>query len=345
MLAPYYGNVGPLRRTYRTPGINRSTWELGRSLGKRIIQAGRDWKSKRSSQQDVKRQVKKEASTRILSSEGNQIPTGGGDSRSFFSIYKPKKSNISKLELTKSIVVNNSFQRVEAPIGQQNYAIIGDYYTDGDINLQFTAVSGAVSSKLVLKRVRGESLITNQENVNARITLMDVMARRDGAVLAPNPGEAFRLGFADNSTGTVTDYQVPGTNVYGNPRFLEYFKVLKTTEVILSPGAVHSHVVNYVPNKLFSHEVTSFTTPTSVANLTLYTFIVFHGSPINDITTQTTVSLSHIALDIVQKEQYEFQYAHLSSAVADINQTLPQVFLVAGATMQDDGVELPANEA
>lgn len=275
-----------------------------------------------------------------------QIPTGGGDSRSFFTLRRKNRSKIGKLELENGLVVNNISLRVESDVGQQNCAIIGTYYTDTDINQHFALSNNAASAKIFLGSVHGESLITNNENVNARITIYDVLARRDSGIFSggTNPLTIFQQGFADNSGGAAANYLVPGTTPYDNPRFTQWFKILKNTSVILSPGAVHSHVVHYAPSKMFSHEITSYSNTSSIGDLTLYTFILFHGSPVNEIATQATVSLSHIALDIVQKEAYHWKYVATNSGVASVTQTIP-VALVLPTTMQDDGQEIPENEA
>jgi len=342
MLAPFGGrnyDLGALDQRFgRRLGFNRETWNLGRQVGRSLKRKFQEIKSE-SKAKRVKREFKSAPTI------GVQLPTGGGDSMSRFFLKRNNTTKIGKLELVPQVIINNSALRTESQIGQQNAVLIGDYYTNLDVNLHFALANTSNSAKVLLKSVHGESLITNQENVNARITIYDIMSRRDGAAGASDPYVAFRDGFLDSTNGAAGDFVVPGATPFSNPRFVEWFKVLKTTNVILSPGACHSHVVDYKINKLYSHEVTNLTTSSCLAGVTLFTMIIYHGSPINDITTQTQVSLSHIALDVVQKESYHFAYAAVNNAVSDINQGLPLSFTVAGATMQDDGVELPANEA
>lgn len=324
-------------------GFNRRTWNAGRTLGTRIKNYITRGSERRSATIQKKRQKKKP--TTSFTPTLPQIPTAGGDSRSYFKLKKPLKSKIGKLELTPGLIINNSSFRIEAQTGFQNSAILATYYTDVDVNQHFTLSDTSASAKVFLQSVHGEALITNQCNVNARITIYDVLARRDANAGATDPQYAFANGFADNTGGLAANYSVPGASPYDNPRFVEYFKILRKTPVILSPGAVHSHEVHYAPNQMFSHEITSYTLSSAIGGLTLYTFMVFHGSPINDKTTQTQVSLAHQALDVVQKEAYRYKYCSVGHGVASITQTIPTSFTVAGNVMEDDGNVLAEAEA
>lgn len=280
-------------------------------------------------------------------SYGSQIPTGGGDSRSSFSLVRPVPKGIGQLtkDFAPSTVVNNVGIRFECAVGQQEFELLGGYASKADIELGFTLLNAASSAKIFLKDIRSESLITNMENVNARMTIYDIMSIKEADATVSDPKTAITTGMADSTGGAANDYKVPGVSVYANNRFLEYFKVLKSTDVVLSPGACHVHKVHYAPNILLAHNASVRLAGQSLAGVTVWTMVQFHGTPINDLTTQTEVSLSHIALDVVQKEELSFAYVHANTTSYDINQSLPLAFTVAGNTMQDDGVELAENEA
>jgi len=343
MIQPWTGQ-GVFAPRYNRPqpfGLNRQTWEMGRNVGNKIKSYLSEARKKRT---EVKRE-KRQRRVSFKAAVGAQVPTGGGDSLSSFRRFHKNRTKIGKLEFTPSIIINNSGFRKEAPTGQQESVLIGTYYTDTDVNQHFALINNAASAKIFLQSVHGESLITNQCNVNARVTIYDVIARRDSSGGAVDPDTVFKLGMADNTGGSAAQYLIPGVTPYENPRFVQWFKILQTTRVILSPGQCHNHTVNYAPNRMFSHEISTSVLSSSIGNLTVYSFMVFHGTPINDITTQTQVSTAHIALDVVQKESYHFKYADINTGYASITQSLPTAFTVAGATMQDDGVELPENEA
>lgn len=319
-------------------GINRRTWNMGRAIGSMAKSALKNYQTsrKRKAAPSGHGPSKRSRSTSV----GYQLPTGGGDSKSSFTLVQPMRGRAPQLirEFPASTLINNSSGRAEAAIGKQNFVLCGDYFTDTDINSGFALLNDSLTAKVLLKKVRGECLITNQENVNGRFTIYDVIARVTSDTNNTDPLTTLALGSADASGGTVNDYLIPGVTPYGVARFTERYKILQKTDVILSPGAVHSHVVNYRPNRYFSHELSTAIPGTSIAGLTLYTLVQFHGSPINDSTTQTQVSLSHLAMDFVQMENYEFGYAHAAAASTLATQTIPTAYTVSGNAMQDDGV-------
>ena len=320
-------------------GINRSTWNFGRRIGtlaKRGINSyfkNKKRKATSSSQRSAKR-------SRSTIGQVSAIPGGGGDSESSFTLVNPMKGKLPPVakEFAPSFVVQNESGRTECTVGKQNFAVVGTYYNDVDVNNAFTLLNSSAAAKIMLDAVHGETLITNQENVNARMTIYDIICKKQTDATVTDPLVALTAGYVDNNGGAATDYLIPGVSVYSNPRFVEYFKVLKQTEVVLHPGSCHSHKVHYKPNRYFSHELSSNIVGDGIAGLTVYTVIQYHGTPINDITTQTQVSLSHISLDWVQKEQYRVVYLHASASSMQASNTLPLAFTVAGNVMEDDGV-------
>lgn len=353
MLSSYpstYGSQSALDYPRSTGlGFNRQTWRAGQTVG-RAVQ--RWWNARRNPRERARKSRLRAAGPQSVrgppSFRAAAIPAGGGDSKSSFTLSLPVKGKLPPVakEIPPSFVVNNGSGRVESVVGQQNFFLAGDYWTVADCNLGFSLLGGAFATpKVLMTKVTGETLFTNQENVNGRFTIYDVICRKDTNGTITNPLTAISNGVADLSGAIATDYLVPGFTPFMSPRFTEYFKVLQTTDVILSPGACHSHVVTYSPQKYLSKEITNGAGGVGIGGLTLFTLIQFHGTPINDVTDQTQVSLSHIAVDFVQKETYKIQYIHNAIMNADINQSLPVAFTNAGNTMQDDGNELAENEA
>lgn len=324
-------------------GINRQTWNRGVAVGK-FLKKGYQYLKGKPKRLLLKDKPRPKTSNRAQT--GIQLPIAGGDSKSYFSRVNKKKAFEGKLNFTPSIVVNNLGFRIESGVGVQESVVLAAHYTVADSALAFTLSSTAASAKINFKTCHSESMITNQSNINARIYLYDVIARRASTDTNTQASTVFQLGFADNSTGgAAADYSVVGTSPYGNPRFVQYFKILKQTDITLSPGATHTHIVHVAPNRIMSNIDFTAADGDFVGGWTHYTLMVFHGTPLNDINTQTQVSVGAISLDVVQKEEYKHTYTHNSGGAADINNTLVTAFTNAGSTMQDDGVELAYNEA
>lgn len=331
-------------------GFNRNTWEMGnrvgrfarpyvKSLGKKLVRFMGEQKAKRKLFRETRKSTGSQTTLK-----GRQITTGGGDSESYFTLKKKPSSVSFKVmkDLPVSTVVNNSAQRVVAPIGLQNYFVLGDYFSDDDVVLNFTLLFGnaagaAQGCKLGLLNVHSVGMITNQENVNARITLYDVLAKKDTDSVVSNPYDAVSTGYNDIGNGASTDFTILGSTPFDTPRFTEYFKVLKTTEVVLSPGQCHVHKVHYAPNLIFSKTRAARIAGSGIGGLTIYTLVRVHGTPINDQTTESQVSTSAIALSVTQHECYHVKNISQASPNCDINNTLPAAFSVGGSVMADDG--------
>jgi len=328
-------NPGRISKATKYPGITTS--QRGK-LRQALQEAAREMKKQKSR---TKLATKKERKPQVIS--------GDGDSKSSFTYQKPSKKTIGKLskEMTSSIVYNNEAQRLESTEGIQVAALIGDYFTTADCGLTFTAQGAtALSTKLFIKSVHSEVMIKNQENTAARIKIFDVMAKKDTNATTTSPYSAFNAGFADAGTGgTAGAASYVGSSPYNNERFMQFFTILNVTPVTLSSGATHTHIVDYAPNKMLSNERLANMGGTGIGGLTVYTFITYHGTPINAVDTQTEVTTSPCALDVVQAETYKYLYVHVGSQVADWNNTLDASLSTAGAVMTDIGVELPINEA
>jgi len=300
-------------------------------------------------------QQRKRASKTALrrkSKKGNQIPTGGGDSASYFTRVKKPNSLIVKLskESPVSTVIQNSAGRQEAAVGTQTYTMIGDFFTSTDLNLGHilmvgNAAGGAQSTKTAFHSVHSECMLTNQSNSNCRMTIYDVICRKDTDATVTDPTTAISTGYNDIVGGAASNAICVGSTPYSIPRFTEYFKIEQETPITLSPGQTHVHKVHIGLNRLISKAISVRIAGSGVGGITRYTFVRFHGTPANDVTTQTQVSTAQISIDWVNSEEYKFRNVVTSLPFTDVNDNLPAAFTVAGATMQDDGVELPSNEA
>lgn len=265
-------------------------------------------------------------------------PDGAGGSFSDFKLVKARVGPPASIDIADQEVVRNNAARLTSGIGKQYGGVLATYFDKNDLEAMFTnqlSASFNKTFKIMVKHVVAETLITNQRNSNARFTLYDVQAKIDGNSTVTDPFTAWTSGIDDNEQGTATDYAIPGASPYSSERFNEAFKVLKKTDVVLSPGATHCHRVYYAPNHLVSANVNYKSN--AVGGLTTYVFIIFHGSPMNDSTTVTDVSLGPAALDYVTKERLVYSCWLYGSKYSTMTQTIPTSFGVSGRVMGDDG--------
>lgn len=265
-------------------------------------------KMKRSASKQTRRSLR--GSTGTL---GVQVPAGGGgESKSYTRVVKPKQ----KIPVTKLLALNtvNRADGVTASCvqGAQNVMNLGTYFDATDI-VNIYAALGQTStaynaSKLLLLGIHAENLVTNATSTNTHVIIYDVMARHDGfTTVNTGPGTVFTLGGADAGGGAAADYSVVGTSPWNNPRFVSQYQIIKQTPIILAPGQVHTHSVNYKPNFIFNKEryISNSTGP--IGGLTMYSFAVFHGTPVHDTATESVISTGIAKLDVVRKDSITFK--------------------------------------
>lgn len=288
--------------------------------------------------------VPSRTTTTLTKREKAQADPAGG-SLSNFSLVRPKHKLGGVDPMTApQMTVNNESGRLTSTVGQQNAALLLTDFGTQDVIKLFDNTFGSANktTKCLIKSVHATIMIANQENVACMYTLYDVLAKRDGNATITNPLTAFNAGLVDNSGGLASNYLIPGTDPYMSARFTEFFHVVKQTTGTLLPGSVHTHYVYYEPNKVISNEISTFDA-NYIGGLTHYTLIVWHGTPINDSTTKTQVSLAPINLDYVIKQKRTSKLIYYPFQSTTVTQALPLAFGVGGQVM-NEFTDLPIAE-
>lgn len=278
--------------------------------------------------------------------KGVAVPAGGGESKSSFYLTRPaiKQTKMEKM-LGSNRVVTNASGSVACVSGSQNVIRVSTLWDVTDITNALTDVgetaTGTNSAKIALLSGTADIMFTNSNaSCNAHCIIYDVMSRNDGSDINTNPVGVFQAGGADAVGGATTDYLIPGSTPYANPRFASAYKILQTTPLILHAGATHVHRVRYKPNKVLSREraVTSDAAG-PIGNVTLYSFIVFYGTPVHSAAAETTVSTGIVKLDYVITESLQFKCMQLNYA---LNSMVNSLTVIADP---EQFVELPPTDA
>jgi len=260
---------------------------------------------------------------------GQQVEVAGGESKSTFTLINPKPK-LSKDYATNTVVRSSGFSQAVTQ-GVQSAQTVGAYLTAGDIYNQFTIAGGNSDDdsglRMFFGHCHGETLITNAESTNAHFMIYDILAKTDGqATHNIDPANCFAVSGIDAAGGAAANYTIPGCDFSFNPRTRAFYKVLQKTPVTLSPGATHTHYVNYGYNKHISQEriraLAAATGNYPVGGISLYTVIICHGTPVHDDTTETSVTLGISKLDIVLKEYYTVRWLGQINNTNSITTTL-----------------------
>lgn len=218
--------------------------------------------------------------------------------------------------------------QVSANAAQQNYANILPICLPTDV-FNISALAHTTENKIILTDFYGEAMITNPLNYPLRVTLYDVIARKDnGASNSGDPTNAMQHGYADLFTAggaqAATNYKNVGTTPYSNGLFTEYYRIANTTNLLLEGGQVHTHKVTGGPQKKLDSEYANYDIKL-MANFTRFVMIQIHGTPVQDSVTSTTVSLGAARVNVVWRLEYRWKDVESSAKRYDIGSTLTAV--------------------
>lgn len=298
------------------PGAGYKAYQMGKQL----------WASRtRGSSKTSSRSSTPSVSGPRMSSVAQQA-SQGNETKSSFSIVNPRL-NLPVTRLLGKNLVNRSLGFSSAATqGVQQCRMIGQMFDAADILNVYTLMGQSTAayadSKVLLLNCNQRFMITNAESTNCKCTIYDVLAKKDGTTVNLEPQTVFLAGNVDNSGGAAANATIPGTFPSTNPRFRNAYKILKSTPLILTPGQIHVHTTNYDINKIISREridALAIIGPTPVSGITIYTMIIFHGTPVHDTTDETLVTIGAAKLDIVMLETLSFNsvtYGHPSVSIS-----------------------------
>jgi len=262
---------------------------------------------------------------------------------------RPLDKNLKKM-LAPQIFNQTASARVTAAIGQQGFqtGAMPGLFTIQDMSDIFTKVAeltilaggGIVvnpnTQKLYFKSCSSELMMTNQTNDPAHVIIYDCVARRDSSSANfVNPGVSWQQGCVDS--GSATQYQTVGNNPFAIPLFTEFWKIEKITDVNLHSGGHHVHKTWLDPMHVMDREIQIAlgTTGACIGKWTRFSLVVIHGYPLNDSVTQTQISTSAVAVDMVWRKQYEIEVLERSTTQMAQTNTLVTSFAVGGEIIDD----------
>lgn len=259
-------------------------------------------------------QSRSASQTITTSKKGKQVAvTGGHETKSNFDLIKPNKTKLGKLELADGVCSRSVGLSAATTQGLQTAVNLTTLFDSTDlaniaaaVNRTSTALSAA---RVFMGLARSTILITNAETTNCHMTIYTCMARQDAGALNTDAASTFLAGYAAATGGAAANATLPGVTPYGNVRFTEAYKILQETPIVLSPGQTHTHYIRYAPNKMvnFQRYLISGVAGGSLGQLSLHTFIIFHGTPVHDDTTETSVTIGVAKLDYVLMEEIHYK--------------------------------------
>lgn len=283
------------------------------------------WKNKTAQRQAMKSRARSSTKTSTVKT-GLVRQEGSSTSMSRCLFGKNPKSQYgytAKLSAPQYYVQNLAGANVQSGVGLQEAFIVQWLtYAQGLHNIYLTSPDApSLTSRFLLERVHGETLFANAASFGCSMTIYDVMNRRDTPVAGFDPSSCYNNGIA-NEGGGAGAYRTAGTTPFESEQFNQFFKVIQKTRVDIPSGGTHRHTIDFEPNKILHAEVIASLSANnngSLADLGIYSLVVFHGQPAHDSTTITSVTLSQASLDVVSKMEYKYRF--LSEAATDWSRT------------------------
>lgn len=262
-------------------------------------------------------------------------PVGTGASQSFYrKSYRCRLAKKILKELAPMRVnVQTSAERMSTLAYGKQKATAVLQFPCSQITQAFTNLVDSSSSNtqsVLLRSIEQEYMISNASSANAFVKIYECTCRNDFnvgttsptlAIPINNPAGSFDQGVYDINSGM--DAMTLGVTPFQSQLFTQLWRVDKIYHVELGAGRTHKHLSRFSPNTVV-HEPRSARN-VNLEKVTRAVLILAYGSPINDTTTNSAVSTSLIALNIVRKETTKFQFMNPQGSVYYNQQSLGTV--------------------
>lgn len=255
-------------------------------------------------------------------------PKGSSYMKSSRFIKQTEKMLPAQIQLT-----DDKFQ-IAAASAVQNMAIVGSLYTPYDLynfnGGQVVNTTKIGSNKVILVDYSMIVAFTNQTNANIKVTLYDIIQRRDiSAYSGNNAWIANPTILWQNAATTNPGYNYANTAAvpFDVAEFCQYYKVIGSKDYRLAQGETGEHFVNGKLHKVWDHsnEANNYGATIDIpANLsryyggfkglTYYCMAVVQGFPTDNDNATVTTSLAEC--DFVTTTRFTYKQVNTQNHVA-----------------------------
>lgn len=244
---------------------------------------------------------------------GGRVLSHGDNQSSSYTVFgKRRMSRFDRLMYRKIVSPQTQFingsGKLNSDQGRQ-FIHNAAFMRKGTLTAMETAAAGGATNvpvKLFLKSGKVTYRFRNQSNTNCKMSIYDIGWKRNSVSAAlDDPGECWQKGLTDFGV-SATFSQTVGQTPYRSPEFNQYCYTKKVTTVSLEPGQQHDHTVYHLYNRVVDTIEFQNNVGLSVAHLTRYLMVVFHGTLGHESATSTTVTYMPITIDYAFSEEYTY---------------------------------------
>jgi len=249
--------------------------------------------------------------SRLMASNGgltyssfNLFSKGSSESRAITKITQPNIYMINDGQNMTSINGRQEYQAFQSLTQANLQGMIQTVTPGGTAPL---APGNGTPSRCIIESLDSQLTLSNNTNFATEMTLYDVVLKRDilvsnlirvgdfvanelWALNGQNGCEDFilqgiRAATGQDNTDSTDPSRYVGSLPFDSQFFRDYFKVVKRTEVLLSPGGSHRHNVSLKPNKLIDQSIVGQENLAGIKGLTYMTLAYVRGIAGYDIAT------------------------------------------------------------
>lgn len=256
--------------------------------------------------------------------EGKVFNEGTGGQCSYFTKgagknYLPK--HVEDALPPQKIVSTTPFQ-LKSAVGKQNILSTSALLSSG----LATTFTGNGITKVLYKKGTMDITMNNIFLSNCYIMIYDVVARKDvdqAAIFKPDL--AWIQGDTDQSASTA--YTILGSTPFQSEAFNQFYRVEQITNIVLAAGGTHVHKVKIQPERVISSAYSKYA-QYDLKDISYHCMIEIHGSPANDSTTQTQVSVGQGGLNIIVDQEETLKQLQNATPTITLFNSLPTAFTV-----------------
>lgn len=216
---------------------------------------------------------------------------------------------------------------------------ISTYMQSGFGNVQMNTL------RFLIKHFRMRYELKNFAKDTAYVDIYDCAPRRDINIDDNGPGNypaiAFQQGIKDQvKTPDSSMYLKPGQTPFDSNQFNTWWKVVKVTRVILSPGGTHEHIVSGRPNYMFNQALRTGSSGNALGykGLTTSTLFVVRGSI--GLGDDATPTYENAEIAIIGSKQVEYAFINTPANVTQNLYTLAQTLFTGSNIINPNTSEL-----
>lgn len=193
---------------------------------------------------------------------------------------------------------------------ESDYSNVWNKVTGGDVvGALYDDVRG---QRFLVKNIQHTIYITNQTDAHCHMTLYDCVPRRDTDL---SPYQAIIQGQRVLQDNQATDglVSIPaasnlsriGVEPYGVPLFMQRWKIVNQRTIIMHPGQVHRHTLNFNVNKMFNSTLLNAEN-TYIRGFSAATLIKQHGFPVSLVADENIATIGPSKLNVVIKKEITY---------------------------------------